>query len=305
MTDADCLRWMEHALHLARRAFENGEVPVGCILVYKDQVLSTGGNVTNETKNATRHAELIAIDQVYDWCTKHGESASSVFARCQLYVTVEPCIMCATALRLVGVRRVVYGCGNDRFGGCGSVLDVNVDYSCAQPVRQMSTHIEINVAAPTPRPESRLPCPAGAASNLSKSSGNKESGAHGNTMATNCPAPCDVQGTCTCDGIVAPSKKRNRGTNISNTASGQVDSVDSSHGTLRESYFAAHHFDGTHSKDDTCGETKVAAPFECVGGLMADTAIALLQRFYEGTNPNAPCPKVKRKTNGKPEAGLT
>lgn len=52
-------------------------------------------------------------------------AGASVFAECDLYVTVEPCVMCAAALRLLRFRRVFYGCGNDRFGGCGSVLNVH------------------------------------------------------------------------------------------------------------------------------------------------------------------------------------
>ncbi|PNW74793.1 hypothetical protein CHLRE_12g509600v5 [Chlamydomonas reinhardtii] len=54
-----------------------------------------------------------------------GSTTGAGFDRCELYVTVEPCIMCAGALSLLGFRQVYYGCGNDRFGGCGSILPVN------------------------------------------------------------------------------------------------------------------------------------------------------------------------------------
>ncbi|KAF1673420.1 ADAT2 deaminase, partial [Pygoscelis papua] len=68
---------------------------------------------------ATRHAEMVAIDQVLDWCKQHNRDYTEVFAHSVLYVTVEPCIMCAAA--------VVYGCRNERFGGCGSVLSISSD----------------------------------------------------------------------------------------------------------------------------------------------------------------------------------
>ncbi|XP_007947005.1 tRNA-specific adenosine deaminase 2 [Orycteropus afer afer] len=73
---------------------------------------------------ATRHAEMVAIDQVLDWCHCRGKSPSEVFEHTVLYVTVEPCIMCAAALRLMKIPLVVYGCQNERFGGCGSVLNI-------------------------------------------------------------------------------------------------------------------------------------------------------------------------------------
>ena len=70
---------------------------------------------------ATRHAELEAIDEMLftPTVTKYPLSTTT------LYVTVEPCMMCASALRQLGIKEVYFGCGNDRFGGCGSVLGVN------------------------------------------------------------------------------------------------------------------------------------------------------------------------------------
>uniref|UniRef100_A0A3P8T794 tRNA-specific adenosine deaminase 2 n=1 Tax=Amphiprion percula TaxID=161767 RepID=A0A3P8T794_AMPPE len=124
-TDEDIDKWMSSAFDMAREALENGEVPVGCLMVYKDEVVGKGRNEVNETKNATRHAEMVAVDQVLDWCRCSGLDVRSVCERTVLYVTVEPCIMCAAALRLINLPVVVYGCRNERFGGCGSVLDVS------------------------------------------------------------------------------------------------------------------------------------------------------------------------------------
>ncbi|XP_054474851.1 tRNA-specific adenosine deaminase 2 [Anoplopoma fimbria] len=117
--------WMCSAFDMAKDALENGEVPVGCLMVYNDEVVGKGRNEVNETKNATRHAEMVALDQLLDWCRRGNLDVSSVCRRTALYVTVEPCIMCAAALRLLHIPVVVYGCRNDRFGGCGSVLDVS------------------------------------------------------------------------------------------------------------------------------------------------------------------------------------
>ncbi|RKP02501.1 hypothetical protein CXG81DRAFT_10708 [Caulochytrium protostelioides] len=113
--------WMRLAFEDAERALQLEEVPVGCVLVAPDEhgtlrVLARGHNWTNATLNATQHAEFLALRDLL------GDSA--VPPGTVLYVTVEPCVMCAAALRLVGVETVIYGTGNDRFGGNGSVLDL-------------------------------------------------------------------------------------------------------------------------------------------------------------------------------------
>lgn len=121
------LKWMERAIILAEKALKVKEVPVGCLLVYRDQVIASAGNQVNETKNATRHAEIIIIEAVLTWSKKHDLHHKEVFENSALYVTVEPCIMCAGALRQVGIPIVVYGCVNERFGGCGSILSIDKD----------------------------------------------------------------------------------------------------------------------------------------------------------------------------------
>ncbi|KAM7395926.1 hypothetical protein PAMA_007278 [Pampus argenteus] len=124
-TDDDIEKWMSSAFDMAKDALDSGEVPVGCLMVYDGEVVGKGRNEVNETKNATRHAEMVALDQLLDWCRHSNLNVRSVCERTALYVTVEPCIMCAAALRLLSVPVVVYGCSNERFGGCGSVLDVS------------------------------------------------------------------------------------------------------------------------------------------------------------------------------------
>jgi tRNA-specific adenosine deaminase 2 len=113
-------KFMEAALELANEAYEQGEVPVGCVFVQNGEIVATGRNRTNETLNATAHAEMVAMKKM-----KSLDDTKLM----ELYVTVEPCIMCAYALRQVGIRHVYFGCGNDKFGGCGTVFSLHCDES--------------------------------------------------------------------------------------------------------------------------------------------------------------------------------
>ena len=74
---------------------------------------------------ATRHAELEAIDSILADPNLTPTITEYPLSDTTLYVTVEPCIMCASALRQMGIKEVIYGCGNDKFGGCGSVLGIH------------------------------------------------------------------------------------------------------------------------------------------------------------------------------------
>ena len=103
---------------------------------------------------ATRHAEFEAIDALLD--AHGGDVAAARFEACQLYVTCEPCIMCAAALSLLRFSRVVFGCANDRFGGCGSVLDVH-----QQGVSPCGEPSSSEAAAGHTRPTYPLPCVGG------------------------------------------------------------------------------------------------------------------------------------------------
>ena len=138
------VQFMREALQLAREALSQSEVPVACVIVdaRDKQVVATGHNLTNATHNATRHAELVAFDKLFYGtaescsgaesapCSKKPRSGQdpvgplAILSECTLYVTVEPCVMCADAIKSLGLKRVVFGCRNDRFGGCGSVLPV-------------------------------------------------------------------------------------------------------------------------------------------------------------------------------------
>ncbi|PWN22981.1 cytidine deaminase-like protein [Microstroma glucosiphilum] len=128
-------QWMREALLMAEEAFEALEVPVGSVFVRHGKIIAKGRNRTNELMNATRHAELEAIDEIlakYPPKSEHfaldpHNCSDNPFKDTTLYVTVEPCIMCGSALRQVGIGRVVFGAGNERFGGNGSVLGCHDD----------------------------------------------------------------------------------------------------------------------------------------------------------------------------------
>lgn len=122
------VEFMKSALDQAKLALDCLEVPVGCVIVEEGEVIASGKNRTTETRNATRHAEMEAIDVLLEQWQKRGLSQREVaekFSKCTLYVTCEPCIMCAAALSIIGIKEVYYGCANDKFGGCGSILSLH------------------------------------------------------------------------------------------------------------------------------------------------------------------------------------
>ncbi|XP_050377680.1 tRNA-specific adenosine deaminase TAD2 [Argentina anserina] len=124
----DTLIFMELAIEQAKLALDSLEVPVGCVVVEDGKVIACGRNRTNETRNATRHAEMEAIDTLLKQWREKRLSTSKVaekFSKCKLYVTCEPCIMCGASLSIVGIKEVFYGCANDKFGGCGSILSLH------------------------------------------------------------------------------------------------------------------------------------------------------------------------------------
>jgi len=123
------VKLMDEALNMANRGFEAGEVPVGCVFVRFDaesknkyEIIARAHNLTNLTKDATRHCEMLCINEVLKKQNANYD-AEKVFEDAVLYVTVEPCIMCGYALNLMKIKKVYFGCWNDRFGGNGSIID--------------------------------------------------------------------------------------------------------------------------------------------------------------------------------------
>lgn len=110
--------YMLQALELARKAAQMGEVPVGAVVVRDGKVIGAAGNRRECDHRATAHAELLAIEQA---CERIG---SWRLSDCTLYVTLEPCPMCAGAIVNARVGRVVFGCKDARAGAMGSVLNL-------------------------------------------------------------------------------------------------------------------------------------------------------------------------------------
>ena len=110
--------FMEAALELAKEAFADGEVPVGCVIVRNGEIVGRGRNRRETAKTALGHAEIEAIA---DACTNLGGWR---LWECTLYVTLEPCPMCAGAIINARIPKVVYGASDDKCGACGSVCDL-------------------------------------------------------------------------------------------------------------------------------------------------------------------------------------
>lgn len=125
-TTMDENQLFEECMKQARLALEEKEVAIGCVFYHNElgEIKAKGRNSVNATKNATRHAEMNCIDEILSYCSKENCNPEDIWPKIDVYVTCEPCIMCARILRHLRVRRVVYGCSNERFGGCRSVLDV-------------------------------------------------------------------------------------------------------------------------------------------------------------------------------------
>jgi len=109
---------MRLALDQARLAAVQDEVPVGAVMVLDGRVIGSGYNLTRRLQDATAHAEMLALRRAAEYL------GHWYFERCTLYVTVEPCIMCASALVLARVERLVFGAAEPKFGGCGSIFDI-------------------------------------------------------------------------------------------------------------------------------------------------------------------------------------
>ncbi|CAF2099408.1 unnamed protein product, partial [Brassica rapa] len=104
-----------------------------CVILEEDNIVASGLNRTNETGNrGHKTCRDEAIDELIGQWQKDRLSPSQVaekFSKCVLYVTCEPCIMCASTLSFLGIKEVYYACGNDKFGGCGSIFLLHLESS--------------------------------------------------------------------------------------------------------------------------------------------------------------------------------
>ena len=111
-------KYMKEALRQAKKAYALGEVPIGCVIVHEGQIIGRGYNRRNTDKNTLAHAEITAINKasrkIGDWRLEE----------CTLYVTLEPCQICAGAIVQARIPHVVMGCMNPKAGCAGSILNI-------------------------------------------------------------------------------------------------------------------------------------------------------------------------------------
>ena len=110
--------WMKYALNEAVKALELGETPVGAIIVKEGKIIGRGGNRVETLKDPTAHAEIIAIGAASE------ETGYERLVDSTMYVTLEPCPMCAGAIVLARIPRLFYSAADRKMGSCGSVYDI-------------------------------------------------------------------------------------------------------------------------------------------------------------------------------------
>lgn len=126
---------MNKALELARQALDEGEVPVGCVIVKDSRIVGTGRNRREKEKNALAHAEIEAINQA---CKTLGGWRLS---ECELYVTLEPCVMCCGAIINARIKKIVFGAYDEKAGACISCGDL-FDFSFVKRPQVVGGYME-------------------------------------------------------------------------------------------------------------------------------------------------------------------
>ncbi len=114
--------YMKEALKEAKKAYEKKEVPVGAVIVKNEKIIARGHNLKETKKDTIKHAEMIAIQKA-----EKKEKAWRL-EDCELYVTLEPCTMCAGAIINSRIKKVIIGTMDPKAGACGSILNLFEDY---------------------------------------------------------------------------------------------------------------------------------------------------------------------------------
>lgn len=117
----DDKRYMKTAIEQAKIAEENGDVPIGAVIVYKNQIIGKAYNQREQLNDPTAHAEIIALTQAAAFMESWHLNG------CTMYVTLEPCPMCAGALVLSRMDRLVFGCDDPKTGACKSLYNIVQD----------------------------------------------------------------------------------------------------------------------------------------------------------------------------------
>ena len=130
--------WMKMALKEAEKALSRMEVPVGAVVVYKNKIVGRGYNQVESLQDPTAHAEMIALSAAANTLD------SWRLEDCMLYVTLEPCAMCAGAIVLSRIDRVVYGATDPKTGACGSLRNILQDHRLNHQVPIISGVMELD-----------------------------------------------------------------------------------------------------------------------------------------------------------------
>jgi tRNA(adenine34) deaminase len=120
-SDKEDQRYMRVAIEAAGIAEDNGDVPIGAVIVYENRIIAKAYNQRQQLQDPTAHAEIIALTQAASFLE------SWRLQNCTVYVTLEPCPMCAGALVLSRMDRLVYGCKDPKAGACGSLYNIVED----------------------------------------------------------------------------------------------------------------------------------------------------------------------------------
>ena len=128
--------WMREAFKEAEKALKKKEVPVGAVVVYEKRIIGRGHNQTETLKDATAHAEILAIGAASNFLNSWRLTGASI------YVTVEPCIMCAGAIVLSRLDRLVFGARDPKAGACGSLYNLPQDIRLNHQVEILSGILE-------------------------------------------------------------------------------------------------------------------------------------------------------------------
>jgi tRNA(adenine34) deaminase len=128
--------WMQEALKEAEKALKKKEVPVGAVVVYQNKIIGRGHNQVETLKDPTAHAEILAIGAASNFLNSWRLADASI------YVTVEPCIMCAGAIILSRLDRLIFGAYDPKAGACGSLYNLPQDIRLNHQVRIVSGVLE-------------------------------------------------------------------------------------------------------------------------------------------------------------------
>ncbi len=115
--------WMQHAFKEAEKAYEKKEIPVGAVVVFENRIIGKGHNQVETLRDPTAHAEMIALTSAAEYLS------SKVLLGCTMYVTLEPCPMCAGAIVLSKLEALYFGAYDNKSGSCGSVLNITNNLS--------------------------------------------------------------------------------------------------------------------------------------------------------------------------------